>query len=364
MKVVVLGGAGDMGSQAVRTIAASSLVKELVIADYRLVEAEKLAAEFPGKARARFLDAREGSSLAQALEGAAVAVNCVGPFYQFARSITEAAIAARVHLADICDDYDGLARVLDLHDRARAAGVVVLTGIGWTPGLSNLLAAEGARGLQAPVDIAISWVGTAADSKGKAVLKHLLHAIDGDVPMVLEGKLVQVPARSGRESVDFPPPIGSATVSYCGHPEPLTLTRAVPAARTVTVKGGLKPDWVNSVGSAVAAMGLCRTGGRKDFAASVLHRIEFLFRGAAAELSAVRVDVTGTCDGRRVTRTRAVADRMARLTGIPVAIATLLLLERRIERKGVCAPEEAVPVPEFFRRLRAEGIETYEWEED
>lgn len=364
MKAVVLGGAGDMGSQAVRTLAGDERVHQLVVADYRLAEARLVASEFPGRAVARFVDASEGSSLRQVLEGADVALNCIGPFYRFARPVAEAAIAGRVPMADICDDHDGLQRVLELNDRARAAGISMITGIGWTPGISNLLAVEAARGMQPPIDVRIAWVGTAADSKGVAVVKHLLHAIDGAVPMFENGAPTQVSARSGREVVEFPPPIGRATVTFCGHPEPLTLPQAIPGARTVTVKGGLKPEWVSSFGGLVASLGLCRTPGRKDATAGLLHRVEFLFRGGAAEYSGVRVDVSGVCDGRRVTRTSAAVDRMARLTGIPVALAAILLLEQRIPPRGVLAPEQALPIAEFFRRLRAQGIEIYEWQDE
>lgn len=363
MKVVVFGGAGDMGRQAVEILAADERITQLVIADYRADQALMLAVRFPGKAIARFVDASQEFGIAQILEGADVAVNCIGPFYRFAFPVTEAAIAARVSLVDICDDHDALRKLLKLDEQARSAGITVLTGIGWTPGISNLLALEAACGLETPVDVRISWVGTAADYRGVAVIKHLLHAMHGKVPMVENGQPVEVEAGTGAEQVEFPPPIGSATVSYCGHPEPLTLPRAVPQARTVTIKGGLKPDWVSSVGAFLAKAGFCSTDRRQDMTACLLHRFDFLFRGNAAECSGVRVDVTGMCDGRSVTRTRAVVDRVARLTGIPAALAALLILERKIDRQGVCAPEQAIQPAAFFRRLRAYGIQIYEWEE-
>ncbi len=349
-----------MGSQAARTLVASDLVRELVVADHRQDAATALAFELGPRAEARFVDASQYISVREALRGADLVVNCVGPFYKYAAALARTAAAARVHYVDICDDPDALTSLLAMDKSAQREEVTILTGVGWTPGISNMLAVQGAAGLEGPLDIRIAWVGTAADSKGLAVIQHLLHAIDGEVPMWRDGRVVKVPARSGREYVEFPPPLDRAVVYYCGHPEPLTLPRALPQVRKVTLKGGLKPDWVNRVGGALAALGLCGSAESIDVVSRLLHRLEFAFRGDAAPISGVRVDVSST--KTRTTRTLAVMDRMARLTGISVAVAAILMLEKKVTRKGVVFPEEVLDPKEFFGLLKTHGIEVYEWE--
>jgi saccharopine dehydrogenase-like NADP-dependent oxidoreductase len=90
MKIVVLGGCGDMGSYVVRDLAANSDAN-VVIADYRLPKAQKLAAELGGRASAAFVDANDEASLAGVLQGADAAVGCIGPFYHFAPKMARAA---------------------------------------------------------------------------------------------------------------------------------------------------------------------------------------------------------------------------------------------------------------------------------
>ena len=43
--------------------------------------------------------------------------------------------------------------------------------------------------------------------------------------------------------------------------------------------------------------------------------------------------------------------RMAGVTGIPLAIATIMLIEGKISKRGVLTPEEAINPIEFFNKL-------------
>jgi saccharopine dehydrogenase-like NADP-dependent oxidoreductase len=44
-------------------------------------------------------------------------------------------------------------------------------------------------------------------------------------------------------------------------------------------------------------------------------------------------------------------DEMAGMTGIPLAIATMMLIEGKITKNGVLTPEESIDPIEFFDRL-------------
>jgi saccharopine dehydrogenase-like NADP-dependent oxidoreductase len=44
-------------------------------------------------------------------------------------------------------------------------------------------------------------------------------------------------------------------------------------------------------------------------------------------------------------------DEMAGVTGVPLAIATLMLIEGKIEKIGILTPEESIDPIEFFDRL-------------
>lgn len=94
------------------------------------------------------VDASDLSSLLETFRGADAVVNTLGPFYQWGEKILKAAIMAEVNLIDIDDDYDTTQRCLELDQEAKNAGIMAVVGLGATPGLINLLAKYGARGIE------------------------------------------------------------------------------------------------------------------------------------------------------------------------------------------------------------------------
>lgn len=353
MKIVVLGGCGDMGSFAVRDIAAHSDA-EIVIADYRVDAAKKLADELGPRASARFVDATKEDSLVEVLRGADAAVGCIGPFYKFAAPMARAAVKAGVNYVDICDDYGPIPEVLALDEEARKAGITVITGLGWTPGITNLMARDGASQLDEVDAIHVAWAGGAADSQGLAVIKHVFYAVTGEVPTYMDGEWKNIPASSGAEVVEFPPPLGRIRVFHCGHPEPLTIPRYI-RARTVTLKGALTPDWNNKLVDVFNALRLINTPRKIDRVAKIIHSIEGVFRAGGVPYSGARVDVIGRKDGQEKRIAYAVVDKMGRLTGIPAAIGAVMLARGGLPA-GVFAPEGCLEPEPFFAELAKRNV--------
>ncbi|RLG50198.1 MAG: hypothetical protein DRN96_08325 [Thermoproteota archaeon] len=370
MRVGVLGGAGDMGFGAVRFLAGQERVEEVVVFDLRPERAPLgELGELRGKVRCVKADASKPSELAEALRKERVdsAVGAIGPFYELARPVVEAAIKSGVPLVDICDDYDGAMASLELSSEAAKAGVTCITGLGWTPGLSNLLAAKGHRELDSCRSIDISWVGSAADSKGLAVVMHVFHACTGKVPMYLDGELKEVEAGSGKEPKLFPKPFGEVKVFYTGHPEPVTIPKHLKVER-VTLKGALVPEWQNSLVALFVKLGLTKTPGRKRKLSKIIHSIEDLFRAGGVQASGLRVDVSGELKGEEVTLTYGMVDRMWRLTSIPAALGAMMLASRELDEPGVHPPEAAIPAEDFLKRVAEAGLkilklERGEWRE-
>jgi saccharopine dehydrogenase-like NADP-dependent oxidoreductase len=356
MNIVVLGGCGDMGSAVVRELLAHSEAT-VTIADYRLQRAEELGE----RVRAAFVDANDPVSLLSVLEGADAAVGCIGPFYAFAAKMARAAVEAGVDYVDICDDYGPIEKLFALDEAAKQAEVTVITGLGWTPGITNILARRGAEELDEVEEIKISWAGGAADSTGLAVIMHVFYAVTGDVPTYRDGAWVEVPAGSEGEVVEFPAPLGWIRVFHCGHPEPLTIPRYI-KARTVSLKGALTPDWNNKLADLFARLGLIGTPAKNDRMARIIHAIEGIFRVGGIAASGARVDVRGRKDGKQRTISYAVADKMRRLTGIPTALGAQMLAEGRIEEKGVFAPEGCIAPQPFLAELCGRGIEIHRLE--
>ncbi|HHX24887.1 MAG TPA: NAD(P)H-binding protein [Thermoanaerobacterales bacterium] len=359
MKIVVLGGAGDMGSRAVRDLAAKPEVKELIIADINTAAAEKLAKELDNKVKAVYIDANKPDTLVEAIKGKDVVASAMGPFYRYEKVAVEAALDAGVNYVSICDDYDAVESILPLDKRAKELGLSVLTGLGWTPGISNVLARKGADDLDEVEEINIYWAGSANDAVGLAVTLHTIHIFTGRITSFLQGKKVEIPAGSRKERVEFIEPVGFVDMYHLGHPEPVTLPLYIPGVKTVTLKGGLKESFLNKLAIAVSRLGLTNTVGKKQTLGKILKAslpILEKIQKPETPMSGIRVDIKGRLDGKKQHLVYQATDNMNNLTGVPLAIGALMIGNGEITRKGVFAPEAAINPDRFIDELSQRNI--------
>jgi len=364
MRVIALGGAGAMGRLGVRDLAAAEEVEELTIADYDLDAAQALAAGLGQKCRALRVDADDHAGLLEAVRGYDVAMGTIGPFYKYEVKMAKACIEAGTDYVSICDDYDAAAAVLELDEEAKRAGVTAVTGVGWTPGVTNMLAAWGAQSLDKLESVNVAWGCHTSDTEGKAVTFHTIHIFAGSVPTFRDGRTLWIDAGSERELVRFPEPVGEVFVYHLGHPEPVTVPRSL-NARTVTLKGGLKENYFNVLGILMSRLrlstSLAGTELLSRFFNWALPYLEKLDRPKETA-SACRVDLTGKVGGRWEHRALGAVAHMDLLTGLPCSTAVRMLGEGKVGKKGVMAPEACLPPAEFLRRCREGGIRFFQGE--
>ncbi|NPV60104.1 MAG: saccharopine dehydrogenase [Actinobacteria bacterium] len=362
MRVVALGGAGMMGRFAVKDLAAKESVEELLIADYNLEEAEALARELGPKCRACKVDANDHAQMVETVRGFDVAMGTIGPFYKYERKVASACIEAGVNYVSICDDYDAAAEFMALDGEARKAGVTAITGVGWTPGITNVFARLGADQLDEVDEIATSWACDPADTAGKAVTLHYLHAVTGMIPSYIDGRIQYIKAGSGLERLLFPPTVGAVNCFHAGHPEPVTIPRYI-NCRTVTLKGGLTDSFLVQLCNLIVAARLTDTERKKDIVGGLFNKLlPYLENiGKPPETcSACRTDITGKKDGKWVHLAYGAAAHMDMLTCLPTSIAVQMVGEGLVNDKGALAPEACLPPQEFLRRLAEGGVRLYE----
>ena len=209
-KVVVLGGCGAVGSVAVKALAGHDLVSQVVIADANETRGKVLAGQLGEKVSFVPLDAGEPQSIRRAIEGAKVALNCVGPFYKTVKTILKTVVDARIDYVDICDDVDVTLELLDDSSEVEAAGVTALIGMGSSPGATNLLAKLAATTLLDETDsIDIFHAHGGEPFEGPGVIGHRFHCMSIDIPMFLDGQLKYVKyfepdGIAMRQTFDFP----------------------------------------------------------------------------------------------------------------------------------------------------------------
>lgn len=378
MRVVLLGGAGYMGLVALRDLVKSG-VQEIAIADYNKDRARQLAAEYVSekvRVSTQFVDANDHASLVKAMKGADAVANCVGPFHRYGVKVLKAAIDAKVDMVDICDDWDATQEYLALDGKVKEAGMTFIPGLGYTPGVTNLLAKHGADKLDRVDEIHVAWMWNAFDPGGYAVTEHGFHADTSDVPAYLDGKWVKVPAGSDEEIVEFPEPIDSQKVFHVGHPEPITLPRFIKGVKTVTCKGGQVPPIFGELFRTLADFGFASTQSIEVMGTSVIPRelatavIRFhpeLWRPALLERlqkeapprergTAVRVEVRGKKAGKTTLYIGDVISEGRFVTGTSLSIGAQILARNAIKARGVLPPEGCINPEEFFTELKKRGI--------
>ncbi|MGN2637718.1 saccharopine dehydrogenase family protein [Nocardia takedensis] len=241
MKVLALGGAGAVGSAALRVAVTLPGIDEIVVADRDREAAVRTADELGGSVPARGIavDITDEVGLRRALAEADLVVNTVGPYFRFGSAVVAAAIGTGTHYLDVCDDTEPTARMLELDGAARERGVCAVVGMGASPGVSNLLAAVAAAELDAVQDVHTAWpvdVGGGdptrqraqlldADGGVSAAAVHWMQQAAGVIDVVADGAMVERPPLS---PVALSLPGGRRGTAYTiGHPEPLTLRRSL-----------------------------------------------------------------------------------------------------------------------------------------
>jgi saccharopine dehydrogenase-like NADP-dependent oxidoreductase len=364
---LVLGGAGDMGSAAVRDLVFSG-VERVIVGDFNKVATEKLVERVKGgdtEVEGTYVNVNDKKNLIDAIVQSDLVINTVGPFYKYENTVVDATMEAGKDYVDICDDHDATLRVVEREKEIAKGKSRILIGMGWTPGITNVLARAGYDSLEATTDINIGWSGSAADASGIAVISHVFHAVTGEVPMYLDGKLEYVPARQFKREIDFPEPISRLETYFVGHPEPITIPRYLKGVNNVTLRGALIPDWQNHLVSQFADIGLTedkvvKVGNievsSRDFLASFVHQTMEQFKSGGVEVSGFWVEVIGQKDGKKTTIEFSGADKMQKLTGWSASIGAQDISRNKNLRPGLYAPEGAIDPSFFIAELKRRNI--------
>ncbi|MFO8058192.1 MAG: saccharopine dehydrogenase NADP-binding domain-containing protein [bacterium] len=361
-RLTVLGGSGAVGSVAVKTLARLDYFTDIRICDLNVEKAAEVAADSdPDKVSVEKLDVLDREALESAFLDSDVVLNCVGPFYKFERPVLEAAINTGVKYVDICDDVDVTLEALDMSERAEKAGATAVIGMGSSPGATNLLARFAAENLLDEVHaIDIFHAHGGEPFEGEGVIAHRFHCMTIDVPMFLDGRLQYVKffEEDGialREYFDFPI-LGRVLLYPYPHPEQVTLPRYI-SCKQVTNKGSVLPEEYYNLIRDMCRLGLAglepvQVRGvevvPQEFAtAFIIRERDRILRetGFGEQRGCVSVVARGQKEGKFREYRFHMASRSQALgegTGIPAAIGAILLLEDKVDGRGVLPPEACI----------------------
>lgn len=363
-----MGGTGVFGSLATAILAADALVEEVVVACRNVDRAHALRDRMGSKVVPRQMDLTSEGDVRAAARDCDVVMNAVGPAYMYGRFALGAAIDAGKPYVDLCDDAKAAEELLGFGPQAKRTGTTAVVGLGCSPGVTNLIAKSAERELGQIERITVLHGGTAeASLGGVANLMHMFDLIDGDVPVVRDGKVTTLAGFSELEPHDFGPPLGTIDCGVIAHPEPIMFVRSFPHLQESTVKLGLVPATANHLLSASAAFGLTREEptyvddvgiNPREFLAVHLHnwQNQNLDEDKLADvLFSVHIIVQGRNGGKERTKVFQAFGDVGRLIAAAVALGALWLGTGRIEGAGVYSAEQCVDAVSFLNGLEALG---------
>jgi saccharopine dehydrogenase (NAD+, L-lysine-forming) len=373
MKALVIGGTGGMGQGVARDLIKQERITSVTLGDINVDPArvqEKLRKS--EKVSLVKIDVNDHQGLVSAIKMVDVVVNCAGPFYKTAVAVAKAAVEAKVNYIDICDDYEAVPILFSdtsIDKAAKEAGITVLTGMGSDPGTNNVLVKWYASQLDRVDEIHLFWVVSIAELAG-AAWDHSLHMVTGQIPQYLDGELVYVEGGTGEEIATFLEPLGTCTVRYVGHPQPITIPRYIEGVKKVVIKGALIPGWVDELIKEQRDTGFLSTDpievkGTKVVPYDLTLRLWDTIpknRDNGPQSSGLKVIVKGERDGKQVTYTADMAGRMAPGTGLPASIAALMMDAGDVTVKGVVAPEGCIDPEKFLKALIQRGARIHQTE--
>lgn len=266
MRVLILGGAGLMSAGTARDLLSSlsTGVTGIVAADANPERLAALKQSLPdARLQTRVFNVNDRGAIQSLLADCNVCINGVPTFAGFQMQIFEACLQAKRPYVD----YGGMGvytvRQKAEHDKWKQAGATAVIGLGSDPGLSNIICRAVADRLDRIDRINLYWAATKIGAENPVLvppysISTVLAEYANPSQQFLDGKLQEVPAQAGTETIDLPQPWGRTTFIHSQHSEPLT----VPFSQGIAEKGIREFTWKLSLPSRdhEAWVGLVKAG--------------------------------------------------------------------------------------------------------
>ncbi|HVB61960.1 MAG TPA: saccharopine dehydrogenase NADP-binding domain-containing protein [Ktedonobacteraceae bacterium] len=373
MHIIVLGGAGAMGRVTARALTEYDEIDRATIADYHEGSARALATALnSSKIEVRPIDVNDAERLVALIRGSDVVLSAVD--YAHNLPVLKACIQEKVHYADLGGLFHMTRTLMQLHDEARAAGITAIMGMGGTPGITNILARAAVDQLERVSSIKVQ-LGCSDETLSSAPLvapysiRTILDEFTKQPQEFQDGAWHPQPPLTGQEEIIFPLPVGRATAIYSLHSECATfpLSFRDKGINHVSFKIAFPGDFLTKL-KFLVDLGFgsdepINMRGAKVSPREVLAKLLEMTPSENVEprdCDVLRVVVSGHANGQPVE----IANQIVVLpyrrwgisagaldTGVPLAIAGVMLARGEISERGALGPELCVPVAPFLREL-------------
>lgn len=313
MKIVLLGAAGFTGRAAAVLLARRDDVGELILVDYDIRDAKRLAKALSPKCRWAMADVGKPLELSRLLEGIDAVASAVGPCAEYEKVVLLSCAVGGIAAATIGEGTIAAEDRREIDGVFRDAGVPAVVGCGMMPGWTELLAAhfldagDSTENPPPPAPATRYLFFSPARFGGYGFLRGVAKGITGAAPV----------------------PAGAPAGSYFALPDGSRI--GVPEG-----KAGTRLGRIVGTAAKLGAVG-------KEFSAALL----LWTRGGMPEPAGTPVAVAGVAAGDRFAR---VEDPRGNLGAALLAETAIRLAARPLKATGL------LPLPELIGREEAEHL--------
>ncbi len=351
---------------------------EIVIAGREDIKKAKALISTLGNKRIKpaFADSADKDSMDSVLDGADVLVNATN--YYSNLEVMEHCLRNSVSYLDLGGLYHTTIKQLKLDGRFRKKKVLALLGCGSTPGITNVMAAHGARDFERIDSVHIQFADKDyTDYHMPFVVPYSMYTVSDEFskkPAVLsDGKMKFVEPFSGSTGIPFPQPVGTVDCFYTLHSELATLPGRFRSKgiKECSFRGGFDSGFVNQVKFLINS-GLMDEnpvkllhGQRIRPIDVTVHMLNRFIPGKDVKINDVeflRVEITGKRKGKRskvVMLCKSKTEKRHNIpagswdTGVPPSIIAQMLVKKEIDSIGVKPLDDPCINSElFFRKLK------------
>jgi lysine 6-dehydrogenase len=327
-----------------------------------------------GRLTVTTLDARDHAGVRDSMAGQTGVLSAL-PYYLNA-DMAKLAVEAGVHFADLGGNTDIVRQQQRLDAEARARGVSVMADCGLAPGMVNILAAEGIRRLET-VEAVRCYVGGLPQDPQPPLNYTIVYSLEGVLDyyttpswILRDGRPIRVEALSELELLEFPAPARRLEAFHTAggiSTMPWDFEGRIPVMEYKTLRYPGHADIIR----VIRELGLFSTESVDVHGAAVRPRDVFvalvdakLRRPQARDLVALRVVVSGRCDGQPATVTFSLLDlfdelhgisAMMRTTGYSLSVTGQMQAAGEIPA-GVTTAYEGMPFGRYVTALADRGI--------
>lgn len=368
-------GAGRLGYSITHDLIRSPRTEMVVLADRDADTVKKLKETMADEKIVPVeLDVSQEEYAAELMAKADVVISCLPQSLHY--DMAKLALSAKTSFCAVenSPDPELTGRLQLLDEVAKDEGVAIIPSIGLSPGLISILAISAADSLDELYEIKIRLGILPVENEGNLDefriksfnSREFLHP----VKLIKEGKVLEVPALTEQESLDFPAPIGKteAFLSFGGAGRLPELYKG--RIRHLDFKSIHYPGYLDRV-TLLKELGLFSNqtlqlpSGIEVVPCELTEKLLSQTAAEPADLVVIKITATGVKDDKPIQHVFDCVDygdpaerigACTRMTAYPASIVAQMLAREDIKGKGVLAPEEVVPARLFLAELDSRGI--------